>query len=601
MSKPTAIISPLQHRGATHIKVEIQNEAHAKKLINQIQERRWSATHRCWYVPKTDAFFQQLKELFKVKIKEDLSFQKEQNTDKKQFLKNTNLPIFEKAQPIIVRIEKENKTRVKAFVPYLKQDWIEKIKTIHGRAWNEEGKYWSLPMVKTTFWQMKEWFGKTLKIEFQLSANIPEKYVSRKWIDEKQTDYQSKPAKSNQPKIWEIVIPEQVIFQEIITNEGLKRMVVGERLIVRPDRVNLNLLAFCPYDKKNWVAFLKSIAGRKWSAPNKCWILPYVKETVELLQNYFGKLADMKFSIRTDLPAKWDNSEKRKIPTVNDKLNEFQKRALVAFEETLLLDRKAWRTIKKYKNELRALLLFYPRVKPSQISEYQIQQYLIYKIKEKQISRSTHNGIISALNIFYGKTLNQVEKVQSLQRPPKLNKLPNIISEQEMVRLIHAADNLKHKCMLVLIYSAGLRRSELLNLQVKDLNVERKVLFVRNGKGGTDRTSFYSDTAIGYVQEYLSIYKPTGFLFEGAHGERYSETSLQKVFTKAKLKSGVNPCLTIHGLRHSFATHLTERGVSLDVIRKLLGHKSVQSTEIYLHLAKDVMNKIKSPLENLDL
>ena len=291
----------------------------------------------------------------------------------------------------------------------------------------------------------------------------------------------------------------------------------------------------------------------------------------------------------------------RKIVTADDKLNEYQQRALVAFEETLLLDRKAWRTIKKYKNELTALLLFYPMVKPSQISEYQIQQYLIFKIKEKRISRSTHNGIISALNIFYGKLLNQMDKVQALQRPKKLNKLPNIISESEMVRLIHAATNLKHKCMLVLIYSAGLRRSELLDLQVKDLNVERKVLFVRDGKGSNDRTTFYSDTAIGYVEKYLKLYKPTGFLFEGAYGERYSETSLQKVFTKAKLKSGINPSLTIHGLRHSFATHLTEQGVSLDIVQKLLGHKSVQSTEIYLHLAKDVMNKIKSPLENLDL
>ena len=329
--------------------------------------------------------------------------------------------------------------------------------------------------------------------------------------------------------------------------------------------------------------------------------MPYVQETMDQLKNYFGKLVDLKFEIRNDLPSKWVNLSATVKTTKEDKLNEFQQRALVAFEETMLLERKAWRTIKKYKSELRALMLFYPRIKPSQISEYQIKQYLIYKIKERKISRNTHNGIISALNIFFGKTIGQVEKIQALQRPPKLNKLPNIISESEVVLLIHAAENLKHKCMLVLIYSAGLRRSELLDLQVKDLNVERKVLFVRNGKGGTDRTSFYSDTAIGYVEEYLKIYKPTGYLFEGAYGARYSETSLQKVFTKAKLKSGINPCLTIHGLRHSFATHLTEHGVSLDIVQKLLGHRSVQSTEIYLHLAKDVMNKIKSPLENLNL
>jgi site-specific recombinase XerD len=209
--------------------------------------------------------------------------------------------------------------------------------------------------------------------------------------------------------------------------------------------------------------------------------------------------------------------------------------------------------------------------------------------------------MISSFNGFFGKLLKQTEKVQALVRPKKHQSLPNIISEKEVVRLMHAVENIKHKCMLMLIYSAGLRKGELLNLQVRDLNEERKVLFVRNAKGNKDRTTFYSDTAIQYVKKYMEIYQPKSWLFQGATGGRYSETSLQKVFEKAKMKSGINPCLTIHGLRHSFATHLKEHGIDLNTIKELLGHQRIETTQIYLHLAKDVMNKIKSPLENLDL
>ena len=440
-----------------------------------------------------------------------------------------------------------------------------------------------------------------MKFDLEISANIPDNYETQKRKDEYKSEYQLKTIPPPIQKDWEISPPENVKFKELNTKNGVRKVVCGQKLVLSLHNNGIELLAFCPFDKKNWVEFIKTIPGRKWNPIYKCWIIPYVMESIEMLKGYFGNLIELNIKIRQDLPQKWINPEKKAKISLNQRLNEFHKRALIAVEETMLLERKSWRTIKTYKNYLISLFLFYPNNKPSQISEYEIKQFLIYKIREKKISNSTHNTIISAFNTFFGRTLGQMDKVQQLKRPPKLRTLPNIISEKEMSRFLGAAENLKHKCMLLLLYSAGLRKGELLNLLIEDLNKERKVLFVRNGKGGADRTTFYSDTAIEYIQKYLKLYKPQGWLFEGATGGKYSESSLQKIFSKTKRKSGINPRLTIHGLRHSFATHLREHGVALDIIQDLLGHKSVRSTEIYLHLAKDVMNKIKSPLENLNL
>ena len=139
------------------------------------------------------------------------------------------------------------------------------------------------------------------------------------------------------------------------------------------------------------------------------------------------------------------------------------------------------------------------------------------------------------------------------------------------------------------------------NLRVRDLNPDRQCIFVKDSKGGKDRYTLYSPKAIRYVSEYIRTYKPRYWLFEGQTGGQYSESSLQALFGRAREESGVNPFITIHGLRHSFATHLVERGVSLHKVKQLLGHEHLKTTEVYLHLAQDFFQKVQSPLEGLDL
>ena len=209
--------------------------------------------------------------------------------------------------------------------------------------------------------------------------------------------------------------------------------------------------------------------------------------------------------------------------------------------------------------------------------------------------------MINALNAFYVRVLEQEEKLAKLERPPKRKNLPNVFSEQEIELILKSPTNLKHKCMLILIYSAGLRKQEVLNLRVNDLNFERKTVFIKDGKGGKDRYSFFSEVAMKYIKPYLKQYHPSIWLFEGQTGGQYSPTSIQMVFERARQKARVNPLVTLHGLRHSFATHLVEKGIPLHVVQDLLGHSSIKTTEIYLHISNKFRKELKSPLDNMNI
>ncbi|MBK8656922.1 MAG: tyrosine-type recombinase/integrase [Haliscomenobacter sp.] len=202
---------------------------------------------------------------------------------------------------------------------------------------------------------------------------------------------------------------------------------------------------------------------------------------------------------------------------------------------------------------------------------------------------------------YLKEVVGQEEKVRNIIRPKRPHKLPHVFSEEELRRLLKAPENLKHRCLLILIYSAGLRLGEALNMRLPDIQFDNRRIFISGGKGKKDRYTLLSEKALGLLKEYLEVYRPVEWVFEGQSGGKYSETSVQKIFTIAKEKSGVNPYGTVHTLRHSFATHLLEKGVDLRYIQGLLGHESSKTTEIYTHITKKGWDKIKSPLDDLDI
>ena len=167
------------------------------------------------------------------------------------------------------------------------------------------------------------------------------------------------------------------------------------------------------------------------------------------------------------------------------------------------------------------------------------------------------------------------------------------------MNVFEALDNLKHKTMLMLIYSAGLRRSEMLNLRIGDVDFNRSIVFIRGGKGHKDRQTVLSQNLIPLLQQYLNEFAPGFWLFEGPKGERYSASSLQQIFKRAAKKAGVKKIVRLHMLRHSFATHLLESGTSTRYIQVLLGHESPKTTEIYAQVSRFALDKIQSPLDQM--
>jgi integrase/recombinase XerD len=275
--------------------------------------------------------------------------------------------------------------------------------------------------------------------------------------------------------------------------------------------------------------------------------------------------------------------------------------AIVALEQALILKRYSWRTIKTYKNLLRQLFLYYDEIKPSRLTRAQIDNYVVKCIKENQISESYQNSLLSAIKFFYTNVVSQEEKVEKLFRPKTPQKLPQVLSESEITRFLKSLENLKHKCIMMLIYSGGLRLGEVTQLKINDIQFDEKRIWIHNAKGKKDRCTLLSEKALKALEKYLAVYKPVNWLFEGQTGGKYSERSVQAIFETAKSKSKINPNATTHTLRHSFATHLLEKGVDLRYIQAFLGHASSKTTEIYTHITNKGLQKIKSPLDDLDI
>jgi len=189
----------------------------------------------------------------------------------------------------------------------------------------------------------------------------------------------------------------------------------------------------------------------------------------------------------------------------------------------------------------------------------------------------------------------------SIERPFKTKSLPTVLSKEEVTKMLNVTGNIKHKCIIELLYSAGLRRSELLSLTLSEIDSKRMLIKVVSGKGRKDRLTLLGEHTLGNLRLYYKSYRPKKFLFEGKEGEKYSTTSVVKIVSKAAGKAGIQKKVTPHTLRHSFATHLLEAGVNLRNIQLLLGHNSTKTTEIYTHVANNLYSSIKSPIDLLNL
>jgi len=263
----------------------------------------------------------------------------------------------------------------------------------------------------------------------------------------------------------------------------------------------------------------------------------------------------------------------------------------------LLLKGYANATIRTYIGHLAHYAQHYNRC-PSQLDLEAVRLFLVYLVIEKNYSQSSVSGAYSALKILYEKVLNKGWDANKIPRSKKLKTLPSVLSKKEVNRLFDVTTNTKHKAILMILYSGGLRISEVVQLKITDIDSQRMLIRVRQGKGGKDRYTLLSEKMLIQLRLYYKIYQPQIYLFNGQRGSwPIATTTVGSVFRQAKIKAGIIKQASPHTLRHCFATHLIEDGVSVTKVQLLLGHTHINTTSRYLHLSTKHLNGINHPMD----
>ncbi len=276
------------------------------------------------------------------------------------------------------------------------------------------------------------------------------------------------------------------------------------------------------------------------------------------------------------------------------------KTKLSEFKSWMKHKRYSEATISSYTECLKVFLSFIWPKPLNEVTNSDMINFINEYIINKNLSYSYQNQVTNGVKIFFKEIVKCELEVDKIERPRTQHKLPNVLSKAEVSLILKSHANIKHSTMLSLIYACGLRRSELLNLKPLDVNSKRGLLIIRNAKGNKDRVAPITLKIVEMLREYYRLYKPTVWLFEGnSPGERYSEQSLQSILKQALEKAKIIKPVTLHWLRHSYATHLLESGTDLRYIQELLGHRSSKTTEIYTHVSSHYLQKIKSPYDDL--
>lgn len=267
-----------------------------------------------------------------------------------------------------------------------------------------------------------------------------------------------------------------------------------------------------------------------------------------------------------------------------------------AFLQKLEIKKYSINTARIYISHFERFINHYRDLELASLDENDIKTYLQLLVQQKR-SDSYINQTINAIKFYYEVVLEMPNRFYDVERPQKKEKLPEVLSMNQVQKMLDVTKNIKHKCIIGLLYSAGLRRAELLNLELKDVDSERMLIKVNEGKGLKDRYTLLSQKMLDDLRSYYMAYKPKIFLFESAEGKKYSGSSVGKIVKRAAKSASIRKNVTPHMLRHSFATHLLENGTDLRYIQTILGHNSSKTTEIYTHVALNSFRTIKNPLD----
>lgn len=353
---------------------------------------------------------------------------------------------------------------------------------------------------------------------------------------------------------------------------------------------------------RNWIKELRSYRDIRYDSAAREWSLRWSQLTVDSLSDFFSSkginVNVRKYSVSPLIKNIRDSAANEiRSREISEIANEGTENMLRHLKEK----RYSIHTINSYLSHLKLFFKYCGAKDPAEISDQDLGSFMHDFIVTNKYSASFQNQAISAIKIYY--EINGGREINStgFERPRRRRSLPKVFSKEEVMQIFNATRNSKHKLILWLVYSCGLRRSEVINIRLTDLDTSRGTLHIREGKGNVDRMVPIADKIWDKIRSYLKSYKPVQYLFEGQKGGKYSVESVYNVFKQSLRKAGINKEVGIHSLRHSYATHLHESGLDIRFIQELLGHKSTRTTEIYTHVSRRDLISIKSPIEDMDI
>ncbi len=344
-------------------------------------------------------------------------------------------------------------------------------------------------------------------------------------------------------------------------------------------------------------ALVKQLPDVKWSNSFNIAYILNTKQNLDKIFKIFNGVVWVNCNYFFDKSITKENNEPIDITW-------FRKRQLPAnyrvcptsYLDKLELRKYANNTVKTYVTSFETFMNYYHTKDLVSINESDVRNYILKLIQENK-SNSYINSAINSIKFYYESVLGMPNRFYAIERPRKEKKLPKVLSKEDILSIIAHTNNLKHKCIVSLLYSSGIRRNELVNLKITDIDSKRMLIRIEAAKGNKDRYTLLSHSLLKDLREYYKQYKPGKYIVEGLYGRQYSGQSIGKVVISAAEKAGIKIPVTPHILRHSFATHLLEAGVDLRQIQVLLGHSSSKTTEIYTHVATTTFKKIKNPLD----
>lgn len=338
------------------------------------------------------------------------------------------------------------------------------------------------------------------------------------------------------------------------------------------------------------VSLIKEFELYYYDKEGRWWTLPHTENILERLKT---------FCTNRNLKLEYIDSYNNQKTIVREKISDVE--VPDSYIKKLKLLRYSEYTLRNYSSAFREYLNYF-RGKPiDSLSQDQIEKYLLYLIENRHVSASYQNISINAIKFYYEKVLGNDRITVDIKRPVRENMLPEVLTEDEVERLINCTENTKHRCILMTLYSAGLRLGEVVKLKIADIDSKRKLIIVRGGKGKKDRYTLLSENLLRMLKKYYIKEKPKDWLFEGTLGGQYSMQSIQHIMADAVKRAGIRKHATVHTLRHSFATHLLENGTDLRYIQSILGHNSIKTTQIYTHITSKGIQGIMNPLDRFKI